>query len=1095
MSEIFGLSMNVIMVVLVASFAACVVAVLGIYLSNRMMFRWGLRNIGRRRAQSSLVVAGLMLATVIITAAFSTGDTIDYSATNIAFDNLQRTDLSLHHFLPAEGAAEIAPEEGYVDEGFTAAMESVFAGDADIEGFVPFLFEPVPLLNPRTRQAEPLAMLAGIDATRQERFGGLHLVGGGRASLTALGPRDTFINQTTAKKLDARTGDVIRVFARDATWDLTVVGIVRDERASGSLEFGGAPMLGLVVPLATAQEIVGREGLIDSVNVVLYGDVRSSMKRSDSAAGRLEAFEADPAAKAAAGLAPVDFQVEKNKQDGVDGAKLASSLFTTLFLVLGLFSIAAGIMLIFTLFVMLAAERRRDMGIARAVGAQRTNLVQAFVAEGMVYDVLAGVVGVVLGVIAGAVIIVGGIQLVAGEELGWIRPHVTARTLVISFTLGAVLTFVTVVISSLRISLLTIVAAVRGQSERGRPAYRRRTRWTWVVVGCLAMVIPPLGLYFLLRKGLGIPWAWITGPAGLLVAIPLVILGMDTNLDFPLTLGVSLALLSGGTIVRMLGVRARPVWSTTGALLAVYWLSPTGWHEAVFGKTSGSMEMFVFSGIMIVSSFTMVIVFNARLLTTVFASGPGRFRAPAALTAMAVVTLAAGIWFGDAADGLGQVFFILAVACGVFAATGFLAARTPWFAPALKMAIAYPLANRFRTGMTIAMFSLVVFSITVMGILNATVLRSFATDEGRAGWDVVATSNWNNPIGDLRAALDLEGSFDTSQIAAVGRATRYDDNVQQARQAGKEEFKAYPVQALDATFLAEANLTLEGHARSFPSDEAAIAAVRTQPNTGLIDSSALQAMGFGGNPEGVHITGVKVEEGEFDAFEVDIRDAVSGKTIRITIVGVLSGRIPANVLWGIYTNEPTWAAVFGTPEYAISYLRLAPGADDRQAAHAIEAALVTQGVQADSIKETIDDAIAMSVGFLRIFQAFMGLGLFVGIASLGVIALRSVVERRQQIGMLRAIGYQRGSVAMSFMLESGFVALAGIASGVVGATILSWNLIDSTYFQGNSNVEFYVPWGEVVVYSVLAFGCALAMSWWPSRRAAAVPIAEALRYE
>ena len=53
----------------------------------------------------------------------------------------------------------------------------------------------------------------------------------------------------------------------------------------------------------------------------------------------------------------------------------------------------------------------------------------------------------------------------------------------------------------------------------------------------------------------------------------------------------------------------------------------------------------------------------------------------------------------------------------------------------------------------------------------------------------------------------------------------------------------------------------------------------------------------------------------------------------------------------------------------------------------------------------------------------MGLGLVVGVAAVGVIAFRTVVERRQQIGMLRAIGYKRSTVALSFMMESSFVTL------------------------------------------------------------------------
>ena len=124
----------------------------------------------------------------------------------------------------------------------------------------------------------------------------------------------------------------------------------------------------------------------------------------------------------------------------------------------------------------------------------------------------------------------------------------------------------------------------------------------------------------------------------------------------------------------------------------------------------------------------------------------------------------------------------------------------------------------------------------------------------------------------------------------------------------------------------------------------------------------------------------------------------------------------------------------------------------------------------------------------------MALGLFVGIAALGVIAFRSVVERRQQIGMLRAIGYQTESVTLTFMLESAFVAMMGILSGVVGGVIVSRNLFTTGQFSGEG-VEFTMPWSEVLVFVVLAFVVSLFMTWWPSRSAAQVPVADALRYE
>ena len=77
---------------------------------------------------------------------------------------------------------------------------------------------------------------------------------------------------------------------------------------------------------------------------------------------------------------------------------------------LGLFSIAAGVMLIFMIFVMLATERKAEMGMARAVGAQRSNLVQSFVSEGMAYNLLAGAVGAALGVAAAVGLVVGFLQ-------------------------------------------------------------------------------------------------------------------------------------------------------------------------------------------------------------------------------------------------------------------------------------------------------------------------------------------------------------------------------------------------------------------------------------------------------------------------------------------------------------------------------------------------------------------------------------------------------------------------------------------------------------------------------------------------------------
>jgi putative ABC transport system permease protein len=125
----------------------------------------------------------------------------------------------------------------------------------------------------------------------------------------------------------------------------------------------------------------------------------------------------------------------------------------------------------------------------------------------------------------------------------------------------------------------------------------------------------------------------------------------------------------------------------------------------------------------------------------------------------------------------------------------------------------------------------------------------------------------------------------------------------------------------------------------------------------------------------------------------------------------------------------------------------------------------------------------------------MGIGLFVGIAAVGVIAFRTVVERRQQIGMLRAIGYTKGAIALSFIMESSFTALLGILSGITLALLLAYQLMQTDEFIPGGVPNFYIPWVQIIAVGGFAFIASLIMTIIPSRQASSIPIAEALRYE
>lgn len=130
----------------------------------------------------------------------------------------------------------------------------------------------------------------------------------------------------------------------------------------------------------------------------------------------------------------------------------------------------------------------------------------------------------------------------------------------------------------------------------------------------------------------------------------------------------------------------------------------------------------------------------------------------------------------------------------------------------------------------------------------------------------------------------------------------------------------------------------------------------------------------------------------------------------------------------------------------------------------------------------------------RLVLGFMGLGLVVGVAALGVIAARSVVERRQQIGVLRAIGFQASAVRLSFLLESGILALSSIIVGATLGLAMAYNVIDDASRQANyGHVPYLVPWAGLGVIFTLVMLVALGTTYLPARRASRVYPAEALR--
>ena len=203
---------------------------------------------------------------------------------------------------------------------------------------------------------------------------------------------------------------------------------------------------------------------------------------------------------------------------------------------------------------------------------------------------------------------------------------------------------------------------------------------------------------------------------------------------------------------------------------------------------------------------------------------------------------------------------------------------------------------------------------------------------------------------------------------------------------------------------------------------------------------------------------------------------------------------------GIWTSQATLTPVFGNRVLPTTYyFKLNPGVNPTTTAKTLQNTFMANGLKADTMQKLLNQAIGASVVFDRLIEGFLALGLIVGVAALGVVTARAVVERRQQIGVLRAIGFQRRTVQASLLLESSFIALTAIILGAVLGLIVAQEVINasaSTYAAGSGiTLSLAVPWLMLGVIFLSVYLVALATTLIPARYAARVYPAEALRYQ
>jgi putative ABC transport system permease protein len=992
MTKIFGIPAGGLTVVLAIVLALALAVVLALAVRNRVFFRLGVRNLKRRRGRTVLIVTGLMLGTTIISAALATGDTMSNTIRSVATGALGQTD----EIVAAKGvdAALASGNSGtggdYFPQRDAVRIAHGLARSDAIDGVAPVITEPVAVQDVESRQTEPRVTLFAAAPAAMRGFGEIR-AGGEAVSLRDLGPGEIYVNAAGADKLHARAGDVVQLLSGTTVSTMRVKAIVR-------YDGGGTDGAGVLMPLRAAQQLLGKPRLVKAVFVSNAGGVAAT-------------DEVMPLLRAQA--APLGLEVDNTKQDALEQADAAGAAFMSFFTTFGSFSIAAGILLIFLIFVMLAAERRGELGIARAVGTRRGHLVQLFLFEGLAYDLLAALVGVALGIgVAYGMVLAMAAAFSATEDDLNIVYAVKPTTFVLGYAIGVLLTLVVVAFSARRVSRMNIVAAIRDLPE---PPEEKRRRLRWLRGGLLVLV------------GAG-----------------LAVVGVSAKDAVVLGLGVSLVILSLVPILELAGVNPRAVRTGAGLALVLWFVLPIS--RWLFGELKVNFSIFLLGGLMIVLGASWTLMYNADLLLGALASTGGRIRA---------------------------------------------------LAPVLRMAIAYPLRSLFRTGVTLAMFTLVVFTLVVGATTSGAFTNAFNDLETfGGGFDIRATSSPAQPIVNMPAAVARTPGLSRKDFSVISSESTLPVKARQLGVGAKEE--SYVVNGADDAFLSHTTYGLAARGRGFGSTAAVWRALRTHPNYAVVDQFVVPRKanwGFGLVPK-FQLQGFYLEDEVFDPVRVTVRDQQTGKRLTLTVIGVLADSSP-EFMSGIWTSQRSLQAAFGERVLPTIHLfALNPGVDPKATAQRLESAFLPNGMQADALKDVLADLVGANVTMNRLVMGFMALGLVVGVAALGVITARAVVERRQQIGVLRAIGFRKGMVQLAFLLESSFVALTSIAVGTFLGLVVAHNVIsDSANTQSWQNLSFDVPWANLGIIFLAVYLVAVATTWLPALRASRTYPAEALRYQ
>jgi putative ABC transport system permease protein len=360
------------------------------------------------------------------------------------------------------------------------------------------------------------------------------------------------------------------------------------------------------------------------------------------------------------------------------------------------------------------------------------------------------------------------------------------------------------------------------------------------------------------------------------------------------------------------------------------------------------------------------------------------------------------------------------------------------------------------------------------------------------GYDIIGSTNPRTPLENFtRASLPQSlDSVEIEQLETISVATvsivDYDRRAGIASDygvvIGNVRTEKYALFGVSDHYLDNNEFTLAERDENFSSDREAWQALSVNSSLCIIDFGRLEGsfMDFGGEPSGAFAGGSVIIQ--------DLEGQNRTKTLKV--IGITDQGF---FLTGIFVQSDMAEREYGAVPRTL-LVDLGPNEDADRVSKELEKTFLDNGLVAFDLKAIIGDLIRTQTNMMYLMEAFLGIGLLVGIAGIGIISYRNVIERRQQIGMLRAIGFRRKMITKSFIIETSFVTILAILIGLLLGIGIGWQVYAGESGFREAGASFVIPWLNLLVIIIIAYIATLLFTFYPAIKASKVTPAEALRY-